>query len=1074
MNLQALDTSKSVVVEACAGSGKTWLLSSRIARAILEGTPPRSILALTFTNKAAAEMRTRVVSHLKEMATLASPQLEAKLRSWGLTGEALTAGMLRAPRVFAEFLTDPQPPTISTFHSWYSRVAAMAPVSMAGLATMSLSQRPWDLMRQAWQIFFSETIDQVPYAPLVGLIGEPKTKAAMESWVQSRVEWKAFAGQLKHLNLRAEQASKALENLQPDNEAAVRRFYTEQAPRAAFLASAYKDSPKREEFYAVLSAWERCELERLCQTFLTKIEPKKQSDHTPPKRHQLKGGDDKFVRKTIDLPRWGAQAARIADEVTALGHALKQLLDETDQRIAQARTQALWVCGQALGRCLDQVMAQSHEIDFSGLELTAWKLLAGPHAPAFHARLDTRYRHILVDEFQDTNPTQWAMLKAWLEQYDQADPDLREQAPKVFLVGDPKQSIYRFRRADPEIFQIATDWLGTHFGAEKLQTHCTRRCGPEVVEFLNRAMPAFAHSGRFSPHETLAAENRGIVARLPIAEDWSQEGDQIARALHQIRHQRPEIKWSDVRILVRSRTHMQPYEAALAKAGIAFVSDRSGGLLNEPEVLDVIALLRFLAFPWSDIDCAHALKSPLFALSDTALAQIVVGQSSAVSHAPLFEKLKSHHSPESQQIALTLGRWIDWSARLPVHDLLDRIVHEHDLFDRMAARFAAGRGLQCIANLESFIALALDLDTGRLPSLPKFLQELGRWSAVSHRDAPGPGVMPNIDAVSLSTMHGAKGLEAKVVVLAGLLDREKSDSGLRWLIDWNANRDAIQHLTTWQPGDPFSEAVIKALGEEERQSRDEDFNLLYVGVTRAKNILLFSATKGKKDFSETWFGRIMDYCDAWDFGSASVHDDAAVSAVNAHWPGLLLPKRERDDSPVSTAETLAIRKGKALHRLLEFGTRLQPQLAARLIAEFALPRQSEAEVMEAVDRIGSTEFGQTIFDPGLLAYAEQEWPLDSEQGTLMRPDRVVRVACSPECWWIIDFKWQVLETEQADYAMQLATYQSVFQRIRPQAKVSAKIITAHGDIWELQVGSGQNRICRIPDARSRSPGEFAG
>jgi ATP-dependent exoDNAse (exonuclease V) beta subunit len=327
MNLQALDTSKSVVVEACAGSGKTWLLSSRIARAILEGTPPRSILALTFTNKAAAEMRTRVVSHLKEMATLASPQLEAKLRSWGLTGEALTAGMLRAPRVFAEFLTDPQPPTISTFHSWYSRVAAMAPVSMAGLATMSLSQRPWDLMRQAWQIFFSETIDQVPYAPLVGLIGESKTKAAMESWVQSRVEWKAFAGQLKHLNLRAEQASKALENLQPDNQAAVRRFYTEQAPRAAFLASAYKDSPKREEFYAVLSAWERCELERLCQTFLTKIEPKKQSDHTPPKRHQLKGGDDKFVRKTIDLPRWGAQAARIADEVTALGHALMQLLD---------------------------------------------------------------------------------------------------------------------------------------------------------------------------------------------------------------------------------------------------------------------------------------------------------------------------------------------------------------------------------------------------------------------------------------------------------------------------------------------------------------------------------------------------------------------------------------------------------------------------------------------------------------------------------------------------------------------------------------------------------------------------
>jgi len=1074
MNLRALDTSKSVVVEACAGSGKTWLLSSRIARAILEGTPPRSILALTFTNKAAVEMRTRVVGHLKEMATLASPQLEAKLSSWGLTGEALAAGMLRAPSVFAEFLTDPQPPTISTFHSWYSRVAAMAPVSMAGLATMSLSQRPWDLMRQAWQMFYSEISHQVPYAPMVGLIGESKTKAAMESWVRSRVEWRAFAGQLNDANRTTEQVRKALEDLQSENQESIRCFYKTQAPRAALLASAYKDSPKREEFYALLACWQSRDIDNLREVFLSQIESKKQFDHHPPKRFHLKGGDDKFVRKTIDLPRWGSRATGIADDVAALGNAFKQLLDEIDERTARVRTEALWVCGRALGDCLDRVMAQSHEIDFSGLELTAWELLAGPQSPAFHARLDTRYRHILVDEFQDTNPTQWAMLKAWLEQYDQADEHLREQAPKVFLVGDPKQSIYRFRRADPEIFQIASDWLGTHFRAEKLQTNSTRRCGPAVIEFLNRAMPAMANSGRFSRHDTLAPENRGRVAWLPIAEDWSQEGDQIAQALHEIRNQRPEISWSDVRILVRSRTHMQPYETALAKAGIAFVSDRSGGLLNAPEVLDVIALLRFLAFPWSDIDCAHVLKSPLFALSDTALAQIVVEQPTVVPPASLFEKLKAHHAPGSRQIALILARWIDWSARLPVHDLLDRIVHAHDLFDRMAARFAASRGLQCIANLESFIALALDLDTGRLPSLPKFLQELDRWSVVSDRDAPGPGVMPGVDALSLSTMHGAKGLEAKVVVLAGLLDPEKSDSGLRWLMNWKPTRDAIEDLVTWQPGDPFNEIVLRALEEERRQSRDEDFNLLYVGATRAKNILLFSATRGKKDFSQTWFGRIMDHTDVWEFESTPPPSDKADRDLNAHWRGLALERHSYDESRLNSAETLAIRKGKALHRLLEFGTRLQPQVAARLIAEFALPRQSEADVLAAVDRIGRTELGELIFNPAFLAYAEQEWPLDAARGTLMRPDRVVRVSQSPECWWIIDFKWTVLESERADYAMQLADYQSAFQKIRPQAQLSARVVTAEGHVWELQSNAGQNGIYRVPEAKSGLLGSFAG
>ncbi len=114
---RALDTTRSVVVEACAGSGKTWLLSSRIARALLEGVAPRSILALTFTNKAAAEMRLRVVKHLEEMAHASPSELVEKLSQWGLTGDALDRAREAAPTALARFLSDPPPPTVATFHT---------------------------------------------------------------------------------------------------------------------------------------------------------------------------------------------------------------------------------------------------------------------------------------------------------------------------------------------------------------------------------------------------------------------------------------------------------------------------------------------------------------------------------------------------------------------------------------------------------------------------------------------------------------------------------------------------------------------------------------------------------------------------------------------------------------------------------------------------------------------------------------------------------------------------------------------------------------------------------------------
>lgn len=1074
MNLEsskALDTSRSVVVEACAGSGKTWLLSSRITRALLEGVPPRSILALTFTNKAAAEMRNRVIGHLKEMAGATPEQLREKLTDWGLAGDALESAIRVAPQALARFLSDPQPPTISTFHSWYIRLAAMAPLKMAGWATMTLSQRTWDLLRGAWQLFYAEHADRLPYAALVADMGGNNVRAAMEDWVLARVEWRAFASQLSGLRVTAAQASAELTQAQSINAQAITDLYATQQPRAAQLAQAYARVEGRDEFCRLLTRWDAAEIDQLRNVFLTLRKTDKAFETDPPARYQLKGGNEKFVRKGKDLGVWGAQGPAIKEQVRLLGEAFIALLDACDERSASARTKALWACSEVLAECLEDIMSRGHETDFSGLEVKAWELLGGELAAAFHARLDTRIAHVLVDEFQDTNPVQWAMLRCWFAQYEQADDSVRQTAPKVFIVGDPKQSIYRFRRADPQVFQVAAQWLKAHYGADLLQANTTRRCRQPIVDALNQIMPTLPGSSRFVAHDTVVQAQEGLVAHLPVAPDWDAEGAQIAQALIDTRARTPDLDWSDFKILVRTRTHMAAYEAALTRAGIPFVSDRTGGLLAEPEVKDVIALLRFLAFPWSDLDCAHALKSPIFLLDDLQLGRIAKHDSEQADLS-LFQRLQRvaaqpKADPQLVTVSATLERWVTLAAQLPVHDLLDRVLHEQDVFNRIAARFAGARGLQCLANMEALIGLALDLDTGRLPSLPRFLRELSRWSLAKESETPGPGVMPNVGAVTLSTLHGAKGLEAEVVVLAGLMDREQSDRGLRWLIDWSEARDAIRGVATWSSSDPYNPTVVSALKEDRRQAEDEDFNLLYVGITRAKRVLLFSATKktsksvgepvqsdDEQEFSgsdKTWFEKAARHCSPYPWLSQTAQTTVAAAPLN--WRGLRLTKTAAAQLPQPVVDPLAVRQGKALHRLLEFGLGLADAQRLTLLAEFALPQKSRQQVLQAAQIIGESAFGRRIFDPSLLAYAEREWPVEGPLGAkVIRPDRVVRVGQAPETWWIIDFKWQVLASELRDYAAQLQAYQELFQSIRKDACIDAMILTAAAQVWQLKGG----------------------
>jgi ATP-dependent helicase/nuclease subunit A len=1096
----ALDTDRHVVVEACAGSGKTWLLASRIVRALLEGTPPREIVALTFTNKAAAEMRNRVVSFLREISHADSGARRARLIELGFRAEGLEAAMERSPAAFAAFLADPQPPVISTFHSWYARLAAMAPLSIAGWATRVMSPQPWDLLQRAWRLFFEREVVSLPYRELLQHHGHAAIRQAVEQWVKARAEWHALADAAARPACPRDHWRVLFEQVEQQSQRDIQAFYVVQADRASIFAEAFRGLPGRDDLQTIFERWDASEFDALRRSFLSPVstdEPLSEGSA----RFRFRRGRQ-FIRRD-DRKHWASFKVDVASELTGFLADINALLDIVDARLARARTQALWACGERLAKCLDDVMAATHEIDFTGLECMAWELMAGEASAAFHARLDQRVRHLLVDEFQDTNPVQWAMLRSWLSQYDQDDLSVREQAPRVFVVGDPKQSIYGFRRADPRVFRAATSWLVERFGASALRTNLTRRCGREIVDFLNRAMPALDSAGRYAPHDTLADRKPGAVWRLPLAASKSEEGDWIARALLRIRGQHPDIPWSSMRVILRTRTHMAQLEQSFARAGIPFVSDRPGGLLDTPEVRDVMALLRFLSAPWSDRDCAQVLRSPLLDMPEEVLVDLLFAVDPVSSPTPadrlaemelptraarmtLFSRLSNSaaHSgapPPLVHAAQELSRWLGWADRLPVHDLLHRVFSSPDVLARFVARFGGGRGVQCLANLEAFTELALDLDTGRFPSLSRFIRELERWARADVSEAPSLGSLPAAQAVRISSIHGVKGLEADVVVMAGLLDREMSDSGLQWLVHWSEGRDAILGVDAWSRHDPPTAATVKARHDHACQANDENFNLLYVGITRARRVLLLSATARGSDASREagdeqldatgdtrpsgWYRELAGHCDLLDVSGDSGMLSGDDGAAPRDWWASIEPAGQCAGqrppeagsglaiSPETRVETLAIRRGKALHRLLEHGDCRSPVAVDLLLAEFALPSAARREVVEAADLIHRTPRTALYLDNRLLSFRESEWPgVPGESSPVVRPDRVVRLSSAPEVWCVVDFKWQVLPSQEKAYADQLASYAGVFRSRRPAAEIRALIITARAEVWELIAG----------------------
>jgi ATP-dependent helicase/nuclease subunit A len=1144
---QACDPRNSVVVEACAGAGKTWMLVSRILRALLDGVPAHEILAITFTRKAAAEMRERLMDWLREFAAAEPAARIEALRQRGMDAELAVQQQAALGGLYRQVLEQGRTVEIHTFHGWFSRLLRAAPLDL--LAEIGLPPEPAlieetaELRPQLWRRFLGR-IDGDPalrgdYAELVRELGRRSTDDWLLAALSRRTEIEAaqLGGSLDASVAPPDACKAAWDGV--DAEAALgtadwtgRLLALARAWGAHSGVTAQKHAALLEQAVSLPDPAARFEAVRKA-LFTDKGEPRK---------------------KLPELAGWPA----LADE-----------LQELAELREQQRACRLHGCMVRLSAVLLEAYAELKRerglADMADLEAGAVRLLRDATLSGWvQERLDARVRQVLIDEFQDTSPLQWQALQAWLAGYAGAGGGTSgREPPGVFIVGDPKQSIYRFRGAEPRVFAAASDFVVHGLGGRRLGCDHTRRNAPAVLAALNAVFTAAGEEGAFSgfrPHTT-ASTAPGRVRALPVIaradragrkaraaegnaparaegaapariegagdgpagglagglafeptvggpdptaappgiDAWRdtlttprllpeealrlQEGRQIAAAIAEL--VAGGVPAGEVFVLSRKREALRWVAQALRERGIDHVAPEDRALLDAPEARDVIAVLDALVSPGHDLSLAHALRCPLFGATDEEL----IALSRPARPGGWWAALMAGSWDEASQPALHraqawMPRWQALAAHLPPHDWLDRIVAQGRWRERLAAAVAEAHRASALAHLDAVLNQALALDGGRYATPYGFVRALKRQPL-----AMPP--QPQPDAVQLLTVHGAKGLEARVVFIADADGAPPKPDTCTLLIDWPVEAAHPLRCAFVRSESRPPPSLRQVMADEMAARRREELNGLYVAMTRARELLVFSRIEPhQKTDVPSWWQRVAAAgaveAEPW---LPPAGEPPAVTAglpqapeapqapraielpVLPAWvppaaePASPATLAEPDGASTLQAEGAAVSAadlGRAVHRALERLTALPAAWAGGVVRADWLARAAEQAVRELHLPVSATARVQALarplisrpeltrwLDPTQVAWAANEVELVHE-GELLRLDRLVAVD-TPQGreWWVLDYKLAHRPQDEPELQAQMARYRRAVQALKPGEVIRTALIGGAGELVQL-------------------------
>jgi ATP-dependent helicase/nuclease subunit A len=831
---KASDPAASVFVSANAGTGKTKLLTDRVLRLLLSGAPADAILCVTYTRAAAAEMRNRIFKRLADWAIIPAKALGEDLENMGIHTPSQDMRR-RARSLFAEILDNDDGPRVETVHSFCQSILRRFPIEAGVAPHVQLAdddeQSRLKAMARA-NILYHPSPE---LAASVLLIAEAVSEGRADEIVNDFIN-RAVGLDSPDCLARIESHFRddlGVVSADTERDMLMARLDLIQVEKLRAVSVALQTSKSKIQIDrgAKMAVW-------LAQTGEGRIEKLSFlvdalfSAGKP--RKQLSNAD---IRKTS--PQIDAIQKQAIETI-------KPLLPDRAAQICRDRTMALYRFGMAFNQEYSRLKTQRGLLDYNDLITRTNNLLAASEAAQWVAwKLDNGIQHLLIDEAQDTSPAQWKLLRRLVDEFfdgEGASPHRASTATSLprtmFAVGDFKQSIYSFQGADPLVMNKNRSELSGRAKAiqadfRDVPLSVSFRSASPILDLVNKTIPDLGGIDDFTTHEMARSGAGGFVELWPVVKGNDDFGAEMLAATQLARRVKSWIGKrhlpsgdlvgaGDILILLRKRGRF--FELLLSALQIANVqvagADRMQ-LAEQIEIQDLLALGDVMHLADDDLQLAAVLKSPLFGMSEDQLYDLAYNRGKA----SLMSRLMAHRGADGAlgKMADQLARWQSRAEYESVFGFFSFV-----LVDGGRQKFRDRLGRAVDESLDHFLNLAQNFALGGGVSLLEFLTAIRSSGGEVKRDIDASGT----DEVRIMTIHGAKGLEAPIVILPDMLaSRGKSEPVL-------PAADGSVHY--WLPP---SDLARPAFVDEARQAAttlrtEEDNRLLYVAMTRARDGLV--------------------------------------------------------------------------------------------------------------------------------------------------------------------------------------------------------------------------------------------
>ncbi|SFM11497.1 UvrD-helicase domain-containing protein [Nitrosomonas communis] len=850
--LRALDPQHSFIVQAPAGSGKTGLLTQRFLVLLERVDSPEEIVAITFTRKAASEMRQRILQALTDAQNPLPPQDQYAHQTWQLAQRVLAHDRAND----WQLLENPARLRIQTIDSLCARLVSQMPILSKLGALPSIAEDATELYQQAARqtIEAVEAGDEWSHA-IAHLIEHldnqlDKLQQLLASMLARRDQWLSFLADPNHAGLMRDQLEGALAELVID---ALRQLVDHIPARC-----------KEEMVTLARFAANQLESEKSaspithCQNMHTlpspQIDDLAQWKGLATLLLTSKGEIRKRVNKNEGFPpaqgKHPEEKARYREMKQRMEALLEALAAESkfSQHLAQLRElppcqyqEGEWETLQALFKLLrltagylEITFRQMGQVDFPALTLAAIQALGEPDAPTDLAlALDYRIQHLLVDEFQDTSFNQAELLARLTAGWQVND------GRTLFLVGDPMQSIYRFRQAEVGLFlEIRDRGAFGQIPLEFLRLSVNFRSQQGIVNWINQHFPlvlpetddmtlsAVSYAPSVAFHTNSAKEP--VIFYPSLQRDGFAEAQQVVSIVQQAKATFPN---GTTAILVRNRSHLMQIIVHLKRAGLSFQAVEIEQLTHRPVVQDLLALTRALLHHGDRIAWLALLRAPWCGLTLQDL-YMLVGEDWQTT---IIDQLR--HA--SRLVQLSEDGQQRLSRVLPILESAIAQQTKRSLRRNVEGTWLALGGPACVTDktdlddAEVYFQLLEKLEeAGQLPDIEILSEHVGQLYAL-------PDVAAD-NSLQLMTIHKAKGLEFDTVILPGLGHRGKNDEArlLYWMKhQFKSGEPALLLAPINAVGDEANPITTYLRKLDQVKGDWEDGRLLYVAATRAKHQL---------------------------------------------------------------------------------------------------------------------------------------------------------------------------------------------------------------------------------------------